>query len=141
MHAVAQLLPAATKLGQVNIFSSVCQEFRPKGDGESAPLHAGIHHPPRTRHPPGPDPPGPDPPGPDPPGPDTPGAVHAGRYGQQAGGTHPTGMHTFFFVLIIWSRIFIQEKKRNEYLASRYFEIPKKALFKTFMRVNLWLCM
>ena len=23
-----------------------------------------------------------------------PGAVHAGRYGQQAGGTHPTGMHT-----------------------------------------------
>ena len=21
-------------------------------------------------------------------------AVHAGRYGQQAGGTHPTGMHT-----------------------------------------------
>ena len=30
-----------------------------------------------------------------PPGADTPpGAVHAGRYGQQAGGTHPTGMHT-----------------------------------------------
>ena len=24
----------------------------------------------------------------------TPPAVHAGRYGQQAGGTHPTGMHT-----------------------------------------------
>ena len=23
-----------------------------------------------------------------------PGAVHAGKYGQQAGGTHPTGMHT-----------------------------------------------
>ena len=23
-----------------------------------------------------------------------PGAVHAGRYGQQAGGTHPTGMHS-----------------------------------------------
>ena len=23
-----------------------------------------------------------------------PGAVHAGRYGQPAGGTHPTGMHT-----------------------------------------------
>ena len=22
------------------------------------------------------------------------GAVHAGRYGQQAGGTHPTGMHS-----------------------------------------------
>ena len=28
-------------------------------------------------------------------GPGTPpGAVHAGRYGQQAGGTHPTGMHS-----------------------------------------------
>ena len=25
-----------------------------------------------------------------------PGAVHAGRYGQQAGGTHPTGMHSCF---------------------------------------------
>ena len=23
--------------------------------------------------------------------------VHAGRYGQQAGGTHPTGMHTCYF--------------------------------------------
>ena len=31
-----------------------------------------------------------------PPGPGTPlpGAVHAGRYAQQAGGTHPTGMHS-----------------------------------------------
>ena len=26
----------------------------------------------------------------------TPGAVHAGRYGQQAGGTHPTGMRSCF---------------------------------------------
>ena len=25
-----------------------------------------------------------------------PGAVHAGRYGQQAGGTHPTGMHSCY---------------------------------------------
>ena len=24
-----------------------------------------------------------------------PGALHAGRYGQQEGGTHPTGMHSF----------------------------------------------
>ena len=36
--------------------------------GLSASVHAGLHPPP--------------------------GAVHAGRYGQQAGGTHPTGMHT-----------------------------------------------
>ena len=33
-----------------------------------------------------------------PPGADTPPrAVYAGRYGQQAGGTHPTGMHTCLF--------------------------------------------
>ena len=48
-------------------------------------MHAGIADPPGSRHPPC--------------------AVHAGRYGQQAGGTHPTGMLTcnlfilFFFVL------------------------------------------
>ena len=29
--------------------------------------------------------------------PPPPGAVHAGRYRQQAGGTHPTGMHTCFY--------------------------------------------
>ena len=34
-----------------------------------------------------------------PPRPGTPpGAVHAGRYGQQAGGTHPTGIHSCFIV-------------------------------------------
>ena len=37
------LLPPATKLGQGNIFSSVCQEFCSQGG--SAPLHAGIHPP------------------------------------------------------------------------------------------------
>ena len=26
-----------------------------------------------------------------------PGTVHAGRYGQQAGGAHPTGMHSCFY--------------------------------------------
>ena len=40
----------------------------------------GNRHPPGSRHPPLPK--------------QTPPAVHAGRYGQQAGGTHPTGMHT-----------------------------------------------
>ena len=51
------LLPPATKLGQGNIFRSVCQQF--------------CSHP---------------------------GAVHAGRYGQQAGGTHPTEIHTCLYV-------------------------------------------
>ena len=42
--------------------------------GADLPTGADTPHP-RSRHPP-------------------PGAVHAGRYGQQEGGTHPTGMHT-----------------------------------------------
>ena len=60
------LLLAATKLGQGNIFTSVCQEFCPQGGGRvSASVHAGVHHPnppqgadppdpPGSRHPPGP---------------------------------------------------------------------------------------
>ena len=36
------------KLGQGNIFTSVCQEFCPRGGGVSASVHAGI--PPGTRH-------------------------------------------------------------------------------------------
>ena len=67
--------------------------------GSSASVHAGIYIPP------GADPleQTPPPVADLPTGADTPsprsrhsplGAVHAGRYGQQAGGTHPTGMHT-----------------------------------------------
>ena len=84
---------------------SVC----PEGRG-SALLHAGMH-PTRSRHPQGADPLGADTPqeqtlpGADTPPPraDTPGSrhppatVHAGRYGQQAGGTHPTGMQSCLF--------------------------------------------
>ena len=69
--------------------------------GVSASVHAGIHTPPPwadTPYPPG-SPPTPEQTPPHeqiPAGADTPLAVHAGRYGQQAGGTHPTGMHTCF---------------------------------------------
>ena len=52
------LLLAATKLGQGNIFTSVCQEFCPQGGRVSASVHAGVHHP---NPPQGADPP--DPPG------------------------------------------------------------------------------
>ena len=36
-------------------------------------------------------------------------AVHAGRYGQQAGGTHPTGMHSCWKIVPQWlsKRIFL----------------------------------
>ena len=78
---------------------SVC----PQGWGVSAPLHAGIHPVAdtiRSITPPGGDPLGHHLPGSRHPlGADTswnpPCTVHAGRYGQRAGGTHSTGMHTF----------------------------------------------
>ena len=65
------------------IFSEVCVKNSVHRGG------AGClgRHPPRSRHPHRSRPPGKQTP---------PGAVHAARYGQQAGGTHPTGMHTCF---------------------------------------------
>ena len=47
-------LPAATKLDQGNIFTSVCQEFCPQGGRVSASVHAGIHTTPPTRQTPPP---------------------------------------------------------------------------------------
>ena len=52
--------------------------------GVSSSVHAGIHPPGQTP---------PSPLGRHPPGADTPRPMHAGRYTQQAGSTHPTGMH------------------------------------------------
>ena len=72
-------LPAATKLGQGNIFTSVCQEFCPRGGGEGVCLSACWDTPPDQAPPPGtrhPSPPdqAPTPPdqAPTPPGPGTP---------------------------------------------------------------------
>ena len=81
------------------------------GGGGSVPLHTGIHPPGpeagtpsriRGRHPLPDQRQAPPPPGSEagtPPGADTPSTVHAGRYGQQAGGTHPTGMQSCFTVI------------------------------------------
>ena len=63
-------------------------------------------HPRNQVHPPGPGTPHPPGPGtlhqtrytPHLPGQVHPRALHAGRYGQQAGSTHPTGMHSCFFL-------------------------------------------
>ena len=60
--------------GQGNIFSSVCQEFCSWGG-----VPGQVHPPPGRCTPWAGSPPR---------------AVHAGKYGQQAGGTHPTGMHS-----------------------------------------------
>ena len=84
--------------------------------GGSASVHAGIQpppwsRPPGTRHPPDQTPPGADPPGPGTsPRADTPPrtrhpspcTVHAGRYGQQKGSMHPTGMQSCFDVKTRW---------------------------------------
>ena len=65
--------------------------------GGCASVHAGIHTP-LSRHPPRSRPPG----NRHPPGADTPlgsrhpSPEHAGRYGQCAGGTHPTGMQSCY---------------------------------------------
>ena len=56
-------------LGQGNIFRSVCQEFCSQGAGVCLIACRDIT---------------------------PPGAVHAGKYGQEAGGTHPTGMQSCF---------------------------------------------
>ena len=80
------LLPT-TKLGQGYIFTGICDSVH---GGGSASVHAGIpyplerRHPWQDRHPPWQ--------GDSPWQGDPSCAVHAGRYGQQAGGMHPTGM-------------------------------------------------
>ena len=53
--------------------------------GGSASVHAGIPTPPLDQAPPRADPPR---------------AVHAGRYGQQAGGMHPTGMQSCYDIIL-----------------------------------------
>ena len=76
---MSRSLPAATKLGQGNVFTGVCDSVHRRG-GVSASVHAGMHPPredtPKSRHPPPPP-----------------------AYGQRAAGTHPTGMHSRF---IMW---------------------------------------
>ena len=110
-----QLLPPENEVWGKVIFSEACVKNSVHGEG-SASVRAGIpppwtrHHPlgpaPQdqapphwTKHPTGPSTPldQATPLGPDPLSPWTrhpPCAVHAGRYGQQMGSTHPTGMHS-----------------------------------------------
>ena len=96
------LLPA-TKLGQGYVFTRVCDSVH----GGVCPIACwNTHTSPwdQRQAPPGADtPPEQTPPlGPEagtpaeqtPPGTDTLSAVHAGRYGEQAGGTHPAGMQS-----------------------------------------------
>ena len=105
-----QFLPPATKLEQGNIFTSVCQEFCPQGgSATNHPLGRDTpgQTPPRSRHPWGGRPP--------PPRADTPLWEQTAPFPQeqtppsstcweiraQAGGTHPTGMHTCLCIFLL----------------------------------------
>ena len=93
-----RVITAHNEVGAMLCFTRVCDSVH-RGSG-SAPLHAGICTPPTgpeagtpppapgsRHHPAGP--------GAGPPRSRTPpSTVHAGRYGQQAGGTHPIGMQS-----------------------------------------------
>ena len=106
-------------LGQGNIFIGVCQEFcsqggvclsacwdtppweqtppSPAADTPPEQTHPWSRHPPRSRHPQSRHTPRsrhPPPPWSRHP---PPSAEHAGRYGQCAGGTHPTGMQSCYY--------------------------------------------
>ena len=63
----------------------------------SASVHAGIPSLPRDQAPPGAAPPQDQAP---------PCTVHAGRYSQQAGGMHPTGMQSCFFIFFTFAPVF-----------------------------------
>ena len=86
-------------LGEGNIFRSVCQEFCPQWGGGEVCLSACWDTLPGPGTSPGPG---------TPPGAGTPRdqaprrAEHAGRYGQRAGGTHPTGMQSCLLVVYIF---------------------------------------
>ena len=116
------LLPAATKLGQGNIFTSVCQEFCPRGgvclsacwDTPPWTRHPPDQAPPQTRHPTPPDQAPPrdqarpsprtrhPPDQADPPGVAAPPlGKQTAACGQRAAGTHPTGIHSCLKMVLI----------------------------------------
>ena len=88
------LLPPANEVCQGYVFTPVCQSFCSQA-GVPGQVHPQAGTPPGQVHPPFRYPWAGTPPG----------AVHAERYRQQAGGTHPIGMHSCFdLVLILMTR-------------------------------------
>ena len=110
------LLPPANEVWGKVIFSVACVKNSVHGGGGSTwadtPPRAGT--PPRQVHP---QPPSRYITSPTPGQVHPPGAVHAGKYGQQAGGTHPTGMHSCspdmvtFHELVQWSQPDLSKNK------------------------------
>ena len=88
-------LPPATKLGQGYVFTRVCNSVHKGGGGCLPHCMLGYTHVPWDQRQAAPPPPDQAPNGSwHHPEPATPGPVHAGRYGQQAAGMHPTGMQS-----------------------------------------------
>ena len=93
--------PSPTKLWQGNIFTSVCQEFCPRGevclsacwDTPPPPAEPSWPDTPSGQTPPG-QTPSPPPPQADTPQADTPQADTPQQMATTADGTHPTGMHS-----------------------------------------------
>ena len=92
LSSSAWYIPAATKLGQGNVFTCVCDSVNRGGLPQCM-----LGYPPEQTTPPGPDPTPPHPPGADtPPSRHTPPGKQTPGYGQRAAGMHPTGMHSCF---------------------------------------------
>ena len=87
------LLPAATKLGQCNVFTGICDSVK----GGSASVYAGIPSPSRP-------PWEQTPPEADTPLEQTSPGKQTPTYGQRAAGTHPTGMHSCLCMQMIGER-------------------------------------
>ena len=116
-----EFLPAATKLGQGNVFTGVCDSvnrvlgclprcmlgYPPRADTSSEPTppkeqtprrrHPPRADTPRSRHPPG----AVTPQEQTPPGSRPPPREQAPAYGQRAAGTHPTGKHSCFLLSLL----------------------------------------
>ena len=71
--------------------------------------------------------------------------VHAGRYGQQAGSTHPTGMHScvMIFLTLFWQRLSFKENYRLFYITEGektfYSRLKIQIHFLHTLRNNIYL--
>ena len=71
---------------------------------------------------------------------DPPGAVHAGRYGQQAGGTHPAGMHSCYILFDVKSEE-VERTCGSRHLTSKCPPEPPQYIWgRLFRKLKIWNC-
>ena len=126
--AYFKLLPPANEVCEGYVFTPVCHSVHRGGVCLSAcwdtPPRADTpqEQTPQSRHPwEQTSPQEQTPPGRRHPGANTPPShvVHAGRYGQQAGGTHPTGMHTCFWAEFAFTSCIDKSNKRTHFIQNK----------------------